>query len=93
MLDQGRGASPSQIPCPKCGGRRCAVTDSRGTREDRIRRRRCCLDCATRWTTFEVSAADLERVERLAEMVATLTSARDDLSRMIEALRRDIADG
>lgn len=42
--------------CPLCGGD-TKVTDTRPT-EASLRRRRCCLVCAHRYTTYEVVSAD-----------------------------------
>lgn len=41
------------IRCPKCGYDDSKVTDSRGVHES-IRRRRQCLECGYRFTTFEI---------------------------------------
>lgn len=46
--------------CPKCGSLQDKVIDSRLSRDgDSIRRRRECLGCETRYTTYE----EIERVE------------------------------
>ncbi len=46
--------------CPKCGSLEDKVIDSRLSKEgDSIRRRRECLDCETRFTTYE----EIERLE------------------------------
>lgn len=46
--------------CPKCGGPEDKVIDSRSSREGRaIRRRRVCLQCGHRYTTYE----QIERTE------------------------------
>jgi transcriptional repressor NrdR len=46
--------------CPKCGSLQDKVIDSRLSRDgDSIRRRRACLACETRYTTYE----EIERVE------------------------------
>ena len=43
------------MKCPYCGYSESKVIDSRPTDEgERIRRRRECLNCATRFTTYEV---------------------------------------
>ena len=43
------------MKCPYCGYSESKVTDSRPTDEgERIRRRRECLNCAKRFTTYEV---------------------------------------
>ncbi len=52
--------------CPKCGSRDDKVIDSRQSREGlRIRRRRECLKCAYRYTTYEeIERTDLRVVKR-----------------------------
>jgi transcriptional repressor NrdR len=48
--------------CPKCGSLEDKVIDSRLSKDGAaIRRRRECLDCATRYTTYE----QIERIELL----------------------------
>ena len=45
--------------CPKCEGLEDKVIDSRSSRDGvTIRRRRECLQCATRFTTYEVIEAE-----------------------------------
>ncbi len=45
--------------CPSCGHQEDRVIDSRSTREGRaIRRRRECMDCAHRFTTYEYVEAN-----------------------------------
>ncbi|MDQ2867199.1 MAG: transcriptional regulator NrdR [Verrucomicrobiota bacterium] len=52
--------------CPKCGSRDDKVIDSRQSREgSSIRRRRECLKCAYRYTTYEeIERTDLRVVKR-----------------------------
>ena len=52
--------------CPKCGCRDDKVIDSRQSRDgSSIRRRRVCLDCAFRYTTYEeIERTDLRVVKR-----------------------------
>lgn len=45
------------VNCPKCLMRSSKVIDSRGTAGGTIRRRRECLECHARFTTFEHSLA------------------------------------
>lgn len=48
--------------CPKCRTRQDRVADSREAKHGQeIRRRRCCLKCGHRWTTFEVLDRVLKR--------------------------------
>lgn len=42
------------MKCPSCGYEDSKVIDSRPTENDTIRRRRECLDCGKRFTTYEV---------------------------------------
>ncbi len=49
--------------CPKCGSLDDKVLDSRAAREgDVIRRRRACLECGERFTTYEEIVRDALRV-------------------------------
>ncbi len=49
--------------CPKCEGLEDKVIDSRSSRDGvTIRRRRECLQCATRFTTYEVIEAETLKV-------------------------------
>ena len=49
--------------CPKCGEQNDKVLDSRSAREGlAIRRRRACLSCGQRFTTFEEIVKDTLRV-------------------------------
>jgi len=52
--------------CPKCGGPDDKVIDSRSSREGRaIRRRRVCLNCGHRYTTYEqIERSELVVVKR-----------------------------
>lgn len=50
------------LRCPECGGE-TAVLDSR-TFGEAVRRRRCCLSCHLRFSTFEVAGdAPLDRTK------------------------------
>ena len=52
--------------CPKCGFRDDKVIDSRQSRDSSsIRRRRVCLQCAYRFTTYEqIERSDLRVIKR-----------------------------
>lgn len=61
--------------CPKCGGQEDKVIDSRASREGAtIRRRRECLDCNHRFTTYE-------EVEHEGLMVLKRDGRREEFSR------------
>lgn len=51
------------MKCPYCGFDDSKVIDSRPT-EDRIRRRRECIKCSGRFTTYEIVEAPLLMVEK-----------------------------
>lgn len=59
--------------CPKCGSR-SEVIDSRET-ENSIRRRRGCIKCSSRWTTFEMSAGDARALDKLRDATSTARRA------------------
>jgi transcriptional repressor NrdR len=61
--------------CPKCGTQEDKVIDSRASREGAtIRRRRECLSCAHRFTTYE-------HIERASLMVVKRDGRREEFSR------------
>lgn len=59
--------------CPKCGGQnRCQVKDSRPSNyhgRPTIRRRRACIKCKYRFTTYELIEGSLDR-SRIVSVVA-----------------------
>lgn len=58
------------IPCPSCNLTDSFVVDSRRVpKQTRIRRRRECSYCGTRFTTYEVWAADYEQIEKAATLI------------------------
>jgi len=62
--------------CPKCGSAEDKVLDSRSARDgDAIRRRRACLACGQRFTTYEEVVRDAVRVVKR-------DGRREDLSRL-----------
>ena len=66
--------------CPNCQGPETRVTDSRDTGED-IRRRRECLNCGVRFTTYE-------RIQHAALAVAKRDGRREEFDR--EKLLRSV---
>lgn len=65
------------LKCPACGERvRSVVIDSRlgGVEGDRIRRRRECVNCDARYTTYEkISLTDRDREEMRARLSTIIT--------------------
>ena len=61
--------------CPFCGSTDGKVVDSRSSKEgDAIRRRRECLNCGRRFTTYE-------RIEEVAQMVIKKDGRREPFDR------------
>ena len=72
------------MKCPYCGYSESKVIDSRPTDEgERIRRRRECLNCAKRFTTYEV-------IETVPVVVVKKDKSRDafDLNKLLNGLLR-----
>lgn len=74
------------MTCPVCG-EDTKIVDSRTSRAgESIRRRRECLVCGHRFTTREVDAETLERLERIARAAREVEmELRKKLKRMEEA--------
>ena len=70
--------------CPKCGFRDDKVIDSRQSRDSSsIRRRRVCLQCAYRFTTYEqIERSDLRVVMDIAADLSLSGDARRELRRL-----------
>ena len=80
------------MKCPFCSNEDTQVKDSRSTEDNSaIRRRRFCLDCGARFTTFErIQLRELTVVKKNGKKVAF---TRDKLERSIQvALRKRPVD-
>ena len=77
------------MECPFCGKIDTGVIDSRPTKEGGIRRRRKCLACAGRFTTYEATTEQLLflLMKRHAGKGASMKSSEAVLSFMSNALR------
>jgi len=63
------------VRCPYCNHNEAKVVDSRASKEgDAIRRRRECLTCGKRYTTYE-------RIEEVAQMVIKKDGRREQFDR------------
>lgn len=97
------------MKCPHCGKGESRVVDSRVVRDSRaVRRRRECLGCGRRFTTYEwVERVPLTVVkrdgrrepydrEKLIRGVATACRkrpvAREDVERLVDELEAELAD-
>lgn len=63
------------MKCPKCGFGDSAVVDSRPIKNAglSIRRRRECLRCGNRFTTYEILGTQLEQINELIRQLEELT--------------------
>jgi transcriptional regulator NrdR family protein len=96
MTIRGRELRPTAhgLKCPACGFQTSTVKDSRPTEDfTAIRRRRMCLRCGTRGTTFEQYATpeDRDAVQRGADLQLALESMPKHQRRLIESLILQIA--
>jgi transcriptional regulator NrdR family protein len=54
------------MTCPNCGSPQVRVVDSRPVDQGTsVRRRRLCMKCAHKWTTFEIDADQLPTENRM----------------------------
>ena len=70
--------------CPKCRSYNVFVVDSRKN-YGKIWRRKKCSDCGFRYSTYEVSAKDLERTEKILKLmseVQSISSIFDEITRL-----------
>ncbi|MDX2081796.1 MAG: transcriptional regulator NrdR [Terrimicrobiaceae bacterium] len=96
--------------CPKCGSLEDKVIDSRLSKDgSTIRRRRECLDCATRYTTYEqIERIELRAIKRdgrhepfdrqkLLGSIAKACEKRpigiDEMERAVEEIIHDLESG
>ena len=80
------------MKCPYCGMRESKVIDSRPTDEcDSIRRRRECLSCGKRFTTYE-TVERLPLMEKRPVPVDTLMRLADEIEQEVQnSLEREIS--
>lgn len=63
--------------CPICGSDNNSVKDSRMNGDGIVRRRRAC-ECGIRFTTYELTAEEYEKMKRLEELAIKLKEVIDD---------------
>jgi transcriptional regulator NrdR family protein len=83
-MERLRGTS---IVCPECGAADTAVKDTRPTSWGAcsvIRRRRLCVQCRIRFTTYELIAGDLEKLAGVDQPAAVA----DALAEIDQAVRK-----
>ena len=72
--------------CPKCKSEITEVKETRASRLETTRRRRCCLRCKHKFTTYEVHAEVFDHDKRLE----LLRRRAERLAAGMEALCRDL---
>lgn len=82
-LHGGGSDTTAKLRCPGCGKWESAVTDTRGSNNS-IRRRRRCLNCRERFTTFETTEGNIpdavwRKLRLLREELATGVARIDRL--------------
>jgi hypothetical protein len=77
------------LRCPKCGERLSGVIDSRPSADGKAtRRRRICRGCEARWTTYEISAKEYERLMPVLDKVEDLGKWCKQLEIMLKATKQ-----
>ena len=77
----------STTACPFCSGGPVSVIDSRrAVGHDHVRRARVCRACKTRWTTYEITDAEMLELVELRKFKATVVAL---LAPMVEAKADD----
>lgn len=78
--------SGPRVPCPNCRHEQSRCMDSRPSKEvNGTRRRRECAACGQRFTTYEIAAAELEKLTA----AGARTEARKILNGLIDLVEAD----
>lgn len=56
------------MKCVLCGSSSNKVIDTEKTKNNQIRRRRECINCGIRWSTYEVSEVDIKNIKDKFEL-------------------------
>lgn len=69
------------MPCPECGDRASVCSDSRPVRTTgTIRRRRKCVSCDARWTTYEYAEKDIEALRSVIPALRQVQTLLDGIN-------------
>ncbi len=71
--------------CDKCGGGNLVVHDTRTVNNIRMRRRRC-IECNNRFTTYEIRKEDVEKLQYSNNCKEQLINIGNEVSTMIKQL-------
>ncbi len=83
MASNVRQRDHSGLTCPECGSGRMGVADSR-VHAGSVRRRRQCLSCSYRVTTYEVTAFEKRLID---EWVQRISEVRDFAQKLSDGLQ------
>jgi len=73
------------ITCEKCGGD-SRVTNCRKS-SSLFRRRRACLSCDNRWTTFEISEETLSEVQEIIKLRQQIVEATTKIMKLLGEIK------
>jgi transcriptional regulator NrdR family protein len=79
-----------QSLCPFCPSGEVRVADSRITNEGWRIRRRMCMRCARRWTTYEIDADTLDALRTVQESMATISVHVTKIARALSKIGVDV---
>ena len=68
--------------CPKCGNKELRVVDSRSF-ATRTRRRRQCMNCGYRFTTYEISEVQVALFEKAERIRSKLAGKIGELEKVV----------
>ncbi len=71
-------------PCPACGHGRSVTLDSRPTEAGHHRRRKKCVSCGHRFTTYETTSRPGTNPVAYARALRRLSGEVEDLARRLE---------
>jgi transcriptional regulator NrdR family protein len=71
------------MSCPICAGAAIGVVDSRQASGHRLRRRRC-LTCGHRWSTYEVSGDVFLRMRAVLQQASAVLAQLQAMKRSLE---------
>lgn len=78
--------------CPNCGEYNVKVIDCRETEDGTFRRRRECLDCGHRFTTFEVNKEIFKGRQNIDSLLEQLDAKLEEVNFLRNKLRKAVKE-
>ena len=72
--------------CPECNSEDTMILETRHNDPEMPRRRRACGTCGARWTTREIRAEELLRLQKLEREMGRLAAAQHKLNQITDIL-------